>query len=77
MTISFLGSFIGLLFGGIIYKTIEFFSLLGKNIVTNQFDFIYELLTVWFVILIISFGACLLPCLKVYKQNIRNTLLNS
>ena len=77
MTISFLGSFIGLLFGGIIYKTIEFFSLLGKNIVTNQFDFIYELLTMWFVILIISFLACLLPCLKVYKQNIRNTLLNS
>ena len=54
-----------------------FFSLLGRNIVTGQFDFIYEILTIWFVILIISFLTCLIPGIKVYKQNIRNTLLNS
>ncbi len=77
MTISILGSFIGLVLGGIVYKCIEFFSLLGRNIVTGQLDFIYEILTIWFVILIISFLTCLIPCIKVYKQNIRNTLLNS
>ena len=76
MTISILGSFIGLILGGIVYKCIEFFSLLGRNIVTGQLDFIYEILTIWFVILIISFLTCLIPCIKVYKQNIRNTLLN-
>ena len=77
MTISILGSFIGLILGGIVYKCIEFFSLFGRNIVTGQLDFIYEILTIWFVILIISFLTCLIPCIKVYKQNIRNTLLNS
>ena len=77
MTISILGSFIGLILGGIVYKCIEFFSLLGRNIVTGQLDFIYEMLTIWFVILIISFLTCLIPGIKVYKQNIRNTLLNS
>ena len=77
MTISILGSFIGLILGGIVYKCIEFFSLLGRNIITGQLDFIYEILTIWFVILIISFLTCLIPCIKVYKQNIRNTLLNS
>ena len=77
MTISILGSFIGLILGGIVYECIEFFSLLGRNIVTGQLDFIYEILTIWFVILIISFLTCLIPGIKVYKQNIRNTLLNS
>ena len=77
MTISILGSFIGLILGGIVYKCIEFFSLLGRNIVTGQLDFIYEILTIWFVILIISFLTCLIPSIKVYKQNIRNTLLKS
>ena len=77
MTVSILGSLIGLILGGIVYKCIEFFSLLGRNIVTGQLDFIYEILTIWFVILIISFLTCLIPCIKVYKQNIRNTLLNS
>ena len=77
MTISILGSFIGLILGGIVYKCIEFFSLLGRNIVTGQLNFIYEILTIWFVILIISFLTCLIPSIKVYKQNIRNTLLNS
>ena len=77
MTISILGSFIGLILGGIVYKCIEFFSLLGRNIVTGQLDFIYEILTIWFVILIISFLTCLIPGIKVFKQNIRNTLLNS
>ena len=77
MTISFLGSFIGLMFGGIIYKCIEYFSLLGKNIITGQFEFISELMTVWFIILIISFLTCLIPCIKAYKQNIRSTLLNN
>ena len=76
MTISILGSFIGLILGGIVYKCIEFFSLLGRNIVTGQLNFIYEILTIWFVILIISFLTCLIPGIKVYKQNIRNTLLN-
>ena len=71
MTISILGSFIGLILGGIVYKCIEFFSLLGRNIVTGQLDFIYEILTIWFVILIISFLTCLIPGIKVYKQNIR------
>ena len=77
MTISFLGSFIGLMFGGIVYKCIENFSLLGKNIITGQFEFISELIVVWFIILIISFLACLIPCIKAYKQNIRSTLLNN
>ncbi len=77
MTISIVGSFIGLILGGIVYKCIEFFSLLGRNIVTGQLDFVYEILTIWSVILIISFLTCLIPCIKVYKQNIRNTLLNS
>ena len=77
MTISFLGSFIGLMFGGIIYKCIEYFSLLGKNIITGQFEFISELIMLWFIILIISFLACLIPCIKAYKQNIRSTLLNN
>lgn len=77
MTVSILGSFIGLILGGIVYKCIEFFSLLGRNIVTGQLNFIYEILTIWFVILIISFLTCLIPGIKVYKQNIRNTLLNS
>ena len=77
MTISILGSFIGLILGGIVYKYIEFFSLVGRNIVTGQLNFIYEILTIWFVILIISFLTCLIPGIKVYKQNIRNTLLNS
>ena len=77
MTISILGSFIGLILGGIVYKCIECFSLLGRNIVTGQLNFIYEILTIWFVILIISFLTCLIPGIKVYKQNIRNTLLNS
>ena len=77
MTISILGSFIGLILGGIVYKCIEFFSLLGRNIVTGQLNSIYEILTIWFVILIISFLTCLIPGIKVYKQNIRNTLLNS
>ena len=77
MTVSILGSLIGLILGGIVYKCIEFFSLLGRNIVTGQLDFIYEILTIWFVILIISFLTCLIPGIKVYKQNIRNTLLNS
>ncbi len=76
MTISILGSFIGLILGGIFYKCIEFFSLLGRNIVTGHLNFIYEILTIWFVILIISFLTCLIPGIKVYKQNIRNTLLN-
>ena len=76
MTISILGSFIGLILGGIVYKCIEFFSLLGRNIVTGQLNFIYEILTIWFVILIISFLTCLISGVKVYKQNIRNTLLN-
>ena len=76
MTISILGSFIGLILGGVVYKCIEFFSLLGRNIVTGQLNFIYEILTIWFVILIISFLTCLIPGIKVYKQNIRNTLLN-
>ena len=77
MTVSILGSLIGLILGGIVYKCIEFFSLFGRNIVTGQLDFIYEILTIWFVILIISFLTCLIPGIKVYKQNIRNTLLNS
>ena len=77
MTISFLGSFIGLMFGGIVYKSIEYFSLVGKNIITGQFEFISELIVVWFIILIISFLACLIPCIKAYKQNIRSTLLNN
>jgi len=77
MTISFLGSFIGLIFGGIVYKSIEYFSLLGKNIIAGQFELIYELIVVWFIILIISFVACLVPCIKAYKQNIRSTLLNN
>ena len=77
MTISFLGSLIGLMFGGIVYKSIEYFSLVGKNIITGQFEFISELIVVWFIILIISFLACLIPCIKAYKQNIRSTLLNN
>ncbi len=77
MTISFIGSLIGLLFGGLIYKCIEYFSLLGKNIIKDQFNFINELLLVWIIIIIISFMTCLIPCIKAYRQNIRSTLQNN
>jgi len=77
MTIAFLGSLIGLLFGLVIYKTIEYFSLLGKSMITGQFEFFYEIFMVWMIILVISFLTCLIPCIKVYKQNIRSTLINN
>ena len=74
MTIAFLGSLIGLLFGLVIYKTIEYFSLLGKSMITGQFEFFYEIFMVWMIILVISFITCLIPCIKAYRQNIRSTL---
>jgi len=77
MTIAFLGSLIGLLLGLVIYKTIEYFSLLGKSMITGQFEFFYEIFMVWMIILVISFLTCLIPCIKVYKQNIRSTLINN
>ena len=71
MTISFLGSLIGLVIGSIIYASIEYLSMIGRNMISLQFDFVFNLFAVWLIVMVASFLTCLIPCIKVYKQNIR------
>ena len=77
MIISILGSTIGLIFGYIVYESMYYFSILGRGVELGQLNFLNDLFLIWIIINIIAFIMCLIPCIKVYKQNIRSTLLNS
>jgi putative ABC transport system permease protein len=77
MIISILGSTIGLIFGYIVYESMYYFSIVGRSIELGQLDFLNDLFLIWIMINIIAFLTCLIPCMKVYRQNIRSTLLNS
>ena len=77
MIISILGSTIGLIFGYIVYESMYYFSIVGRSIELGQLNFLNDLFLIWIMVNIISFLTCLIPCMKVYKQNIRYTLLNS
>ena len=77
MIISILGSTIGLIFGYIVYESMHYFSLLGRSIELGQLNFLNDLFLIWIMVNMIAFLTCLIPCMKVYKQNIRSTLLNS
>lgn len=77
MTISFFGSLFGLILGGIIYIIVQYFSYLGTNIIIGEFDFLLEILFVWLIIMITTLLTCLIPCVKVYKQNIRSILMDN
>jgi len=77
MIISILGSTIGLIFGYIVYESMYYFSIVGRSIELGQLNFLNDLFLIWIIVNIIAFITCLIPCIKVYKQNIRSTLLNS
>ena len=77
MIISILGSTIGIICGYIIYESMYYFSIVGRSIEFGQLNFLNDLFLIWIIINIIAFITCLIPCIKVYKQNIRSTLLNS
>ena len=77
MTISFLGSLIGLVIGSIIYASVEYLSMIGRNMISIDYNFFEDLLLIWIVVIITSFITCLIPCIKVYKQNVRSVILNS
>ena len=77
MTISFLGSLIGLVIGSIIYASVEYLSMIGRNMISFDYNFFEDLLLIWLVVIITSFLTCLIPCIKVYKQNVRSVILNS
>ena len=77
MIISILGSTIGLIFGYIVYESMYYFSIIGRSIELGQLNFLNDLFLIWIIVNIIAFITCLVPCIKVYKQNIRSTLLNS
>ena len=77
MIISILGSTIGLIFGYIVYESMYYFSIVGRSIELGQFNFLNDLFLIWIIVNLIAFITCLIPCIKVYKQNIRSTLLNS
>lgn len=77
MTISFLGSLIGLVIGSIIYASVEYLSMIGRNMISIDYNFFEDLLLIWIVVIITSFLTCLIPCIKVYKQNVRSVILNS
>ena len=77
MTISFFGSLFGLIIGGITYTIVQYFSYLGTNIIIGEFDFLLEILFVWLIIMITTLLTCLIPCVKVYKQNIRSILMDN
>ena len=77
MIISILGSTIGLIFGYIVYESMYYFSIVGRSLELGQLNFLYDLFLIWIIVNIIAFITCLVPCIKVYKQNIRSTLLNS
>ena len=77
MTISILGSLIGLVIGSIIYASVEYLSMIGRNMISIDYNFFEDLLIIWIVVIITSFLTCLIPCIKVYKQNVRSVILNS
>ena len=77
MTITFIGSVIGIILGAIIFISVQYFSFFGTNIIIGQFEFISELLITWLIVIITSFLTCLIPCTIVYKKDIRSTLLNN
>ena len=77
MIISIVGSTFGLIFGYLIYESTHYFSIVGRSIELGQLNFLNDLFLIWITVNIIAFITCLVPCIKVYKQNIRTTLLNS
>ena len=77
MIISIVGSTIGLIFGYLVYESMHYFSIVGRSIELGQLNFLNDLFLIWITVNIIAFITCLVPCIKVYKQNIRTTLLNS
>ena len=77
MTITFIGSVIGIILGAIIFINVQYFSFFGTNIIIGQFEFISELLITWLIVIITSFLTCLIPCTIVYNKDIRSTLLNN
>ena len=77
MIISILGSTIGLILGYIVYESMYYFSIVGRSLELGQLNFLNDLFLIWIIVNIIAFITCLVPCIKVYKQNIRSTLLNS
>ena len=77
MIISILGSTMGLILGYIVYESMYYFSIVGRSIELGQLNFLNDLFLIWIMINIIAFLTCLIPCMKVYRQNIRSTLLNS
>ena len=77
MSISLLGSIFGIIIGCTTYISVQHFSLIGRNMISLQFDFVFNLFAVWLIVMVASFLTCLIPCIKVYKQNIRSILLNS
>ena len=77
MIISILGSTMGLILGYIVYESMYYFSIVGRSIELGQLNFLNDLFLIWIMVNIIAFLTCLIPCMKVYRQNIRSTLLNS
>ena len=77
MIISVVGSTIGLIFGYLVYESMYYFSIVGRSIELGQINFLNDLFLIWITVNVIAFITCLIPCIKVYKQNIRSTLLNS
>ena len=77
MIISILGSTMGLILGYIVYESMYYFSIVGRSIELGQLNFLNDIFLIWIMINIIAFLTCLIPCMKVYRQNIRSTLLNS
>ena len=77
MIISILGSTIGLILGYIVYESMHYFSLVSRSIELGQLNFLNDLFLIWIMVNMIAFLTCLIPCMKVYKQNIRSTLFNS
>ena len=77
MIISILGSTIGLILGYIVYESMYYFSIVVSSIELGQLIFLNDLFLIWITVNLIAFLTCLIPCMKVYKQNIRSTLLNN
>jgi len=45
--------------------------------ISIEYEFFLDLLLIWLIVIVTSFLTCLIPCIKVYNQNVRSTLLNS
>ena len=52
MTITFIGSVIGIILGAIIFISVQYFSLFGTNVIIGQFEFVSELLIMWLIVMI-------------------------